>query len=145
MSRPRLRGASFDPDDAEILPSPPTLFKQLRVACPECPNTLLTGETLRYAFFPTTVYIEGECPRCAQTRSALFAPEPGSYIAQAGDPVTLSTRAEAELADFLAFLSQSDSGIASPDSAGEIVSGTDIDIHSGNTNRPRDEDEAQVA
>lgn len=109
MSRPKLQGASFDPDAAEVLPKPPSLFKTLHIHCPVCGIRLINQH---YAFFPSTLYIEGHCCRCNQTRAAFFAPEPDTIK----DPEPMlppDGDVDHIVRDFLSFLV----GEASPDAA----------------------------
>ena len=137
MGRPRLQGASFNPDVADMrdpeldaLINAPVLFKQLCLACHVC-GSRLTDQ--HYAFFPSSVFITGHCERCGASRTAIFAPDPKAYVA----PVALSNdRANAEIDAFLAFLHEGDtpSPASSPEddttllSAPDVFSGTHLDV-----------------
>lgn len=69
MGRTGHKGASFDPDDAEITPGPPLFFERLRAPC-ACGRTFAPT---RYTFFSSTLYMEGDCKTCGRVL-AIFAP-----------------------------------------------------------------------
>ena len=119
MGRPAYKGASFDPDAAEIAPVPPTLFKSLKLTCPVCGVQIINQ---RYAFFPSTLYIEGHCVRCNAARSAFFAPEVEELPTLEPAP----SEPDAIIDDFLVFLAGQEESTP-PRPRLRVISGTDID------------------
>lgn len=69
MGRTGHKGASFDPDEAEMPPGPPLFFERLRAPC-ACGRTFAP---VRYTFFSSTLYMEGDCNACGRVL-AIFAP-----------------------------------------------------------------------
>lgn len=115
----QLQGASFAPDQAEVIASAPALFDTLRVPC-ACGRHV---PGLRFSFFPSTVYIEGECPECGPTH-AIFAP-PLSRLTPPPAPLTPEqTAMVAEVHELIiAQRSPCDAHDLDPD----VLSGTTID------------------
>lgn len=123
MGRPAFKGASFDPSAAEKAPVPPAVFKSLSISCPVCTVSLINRQ---YVFFPSSLYVEGYCVRCQDTRSAFFAPEPEDMQPQQTS-ASVPPEAEAAIDDFLVFLAAQTED-TTPRGPRRIVNpGTDLD------------------
>lgn len=115
----RLQGASFAPDQAEVIASAPTLFDRLGFAC-ACGRHV---PGLRFSFFPSTMYIEGKCPACGPTH-AIFAP-PLSRVAPPA-PLTPEQTAIVEEVHELMIAQRSPCDAHDLDEP-DVLSGTTID------------------
>lgn len=95
------QGFTFNPDQADLEAAPlkaPVVFDSFRVPC-QCGRHF---PGLRYEFFPTTIFIHGECPSCGP-RTAIFAPPLTEEGQQAARKAMDATEAKL-LDDFLTFV-----------------------------------------